>query len=65
MHALDPEGCRYGVCTLARGAIDELEASLAAALIGAQCVPALSPQALNSKVCTLIHICQTEGYSTE
>lgn len=41
---------------LAHGAIDELESSLAVALVGAQCVPARSPQALNSKVCTLIHI---------
>lgn len=61
MHVLDPEGCRYEICTLAHGAIDELKSSLAVALVGAQCVPARSPQALNSKVCTLIHICQVEG----
>lgn len=65
MHTLDPEDCRYRVCTLAHGAIDELEASLAVALVGAQRVPALSPQALNNKVCTLIHVCQAEEYSTE
>lgn len=54
-----------GVHTFAYGSIDELKASLAVALIGAQCVSALSPQALDSRVLTLIQICQEEGHSTE
>lgn len=54
-----------GVHTFAYGAIDELKACLAVALIGAQCVSALSPQALDSRVLTLIQICQEEGHSTE
>lgn len=64
-YVLDPEGCMDGVRTLTHGAIDELKASLAVALVGARCVSALSPQALNSRVLTLIHICQEEGHSTE
>lgn len=62
---MDPEGCRDGVCTFACSAVDELEASLAVALEGAWGVPAVSPQALNSRVLTFIHICQAEGHSTE
>lgn len=54
-----------GVHTFTYGAIDELKASLAVALIGAWCVSALSSQALNSRVLTLIQICQEEGHSTE
>lgn len=65
LYVLDPEGCRDEVHTFAHSAIDELEASLAVALVGARGVPALSPQALNSGVLTLIHICQAEGHSAE
>lgn len=60
-----PRGLHGGIHTFAYGAIDELKASLAVALIGALCVSALSPQALKSRVLTLIHICQEEGHSTE
>lgn len=65
LYVLDSEDCRDGVRTFACGAIDEPEASLAVALIGARGVPAVSPQALNSRVLTFIHICQAEGHSTE
>lgn len=65
LYVLDPEGCRGGVRTFAHSAVDELKTSLAVALIGAWGVPALSPQALNSRVLTLIHICQAEGHSTQ
>lgn len=65
LYVLDPEDCRDGVRTFAHSAVDELETSLAVALVGAWGVPALSPQALNSRVLTLIHICQAEGHSTE
>jgi len=65
VYVLDPEGYRDGVRTLAHGAVDELEAGLAVALVGARCVPAFSPQAPNSRVLTLIHICQAEEHSTE
>lgn len=61
LYVLDPEGCRDGVHTFTHGAVDELKASLAVALVGARGVPALSPQALNSRVLTLIQICQAEG----